>query len=94
LILAASYAATAIAFLVIGIAIGRKRDAKVRNEIARVGDMVRAEMRAGRALTKLAEMSTSVRHRGASVEQAEHAKQSVSASYDVDKNVATVEGRS
>jgi hypothetical protein len=30
----ASYAATAIAFLVIGYAIGRKRDAKVESEIA------------------------------------------------------------
>jgi hypothetical protein len=78
----ASYAATAIAFLLIGYAIGRRRDAKVRNEISRVGAMV------------IAEMTTSVRHRGASVEQAEHANASVSASYDVDQNVATAQRRS
>jgi hypothetical protein len=43
--LIASYAATAIAFLVIGYAIRSRRDAKVRREIARVGEMVIAEMK-------------------------------------------------
>ncbi len=36
----ASYALTALAFLLIGIAIGRRRDAKLRNEIARFGAML------------------------------------------------------
>lgn len=87
LISVASYAATAIVFLLVGYAIGtvigRRNnaaevsagfsqfgntfaehlvakgsascDAKVRSEIARVGEMVRSEMEANRAMDKLAE---------------------------------------